>query len=166
MQKTLPSATTLTAIIECVNGHNSQNCRFTETPHLPGPEQERGNRCHAARYSQHPPPKINTHTYQCCGSGMFIPDPNFFHPGSRIRIKEFRYFNQKNCFLALGNMIRVVHSGSGLWFFTHPGSRGQKGTGSRIRDTETVSNRYRCCVSALVSNRIRIQHFTKMRICA
>jgi hypothetical protein len=22
--------------------------------------------------------------YQCCGSGMFIPDPRFFHPGSRI----------------------------------------------------------------------------------
>jgi hypothetical protein len=22
---------------------------------------------------------------QCCGSGMFIPDPNFFHPGSRFR---------------------------------------------------------------------------------
>ncbi len=22
---------------------------------------------------------------QCCGSGMFIPDPTFFHPGSRIR---------------------------------------------------------------------------------
>jgi hypothetical protein len=21
---------------------------------------------------------------QCCGSGMFIPDPNFFHPGSRV----------------------------------------------------------------------------------
>jgi hypothetical protein len=39
---------------------------------------------------------------QCCGSGMFILDPNFFHPGSliegpkdsgsRIRIKEFKYF--------------------------------------------------------------------------
>jgi hypothetical protein len=28
-------------------------------------------------------------------------------------------------------MIRVVHPGSG--FFTHPGSRGQNGTGSRIR---------------------------------
>jgi hypothetical protein len=42
---------------------------------------------------------------QCCGSGMFIPDPGseFFHPGSRIqgqkdfgsririRIKEFKY---------------------------------------------------------------------------
>jgi hypothetical protein len=31
---------------------------------------------------------------QCCGSGMFIPEPNFFHPGSRIsdphkRIKVF-----------------------------------------------------------------------------
>jgi hypothetical protein len=39
---------------------------------------------------------------QCCGFGMFIPEPNFFHPGSRnqffqsrIRIKEFKYFNKK-----------------------------------------------------------------------
>jgi hypothetical protein len=23
-----------------------------------------------------------------------IPDPTFFHPGSRILIKEFKYFNQ------------------------------------------------------------------------
>jgi hypothetical protein len=23
---------------------------------------------------------------KCCGLGMFIPDPKFFHPGSRIRI--------------------------------------------------------------------------------
>ena len=30
-------------------------------------------------------------------------------------------------------MIRVVHPGSG--FFTHPGSRDQKGTGSRVRYT-------------------------------
>ncbi len=82
---------------------------------------------------------------QCCGSGMFIPDPNFFHPRSWIRIfsvldsgsasKNFKYFNIKNCFQALGNMIRVVQSGSGSWFFFHPGSRGQKGTGSRIRNT-------------------------------
>jgi hypothetical protein len=44
-----------------------------------------------------------------------IPDPTFFHPGSRIRRKEFKYFNPKNGFqaLALGNMIRVVHPGSG-----------------------------------------------------
>ncbi len=32
-------------------------------------------------------------------------------------------------------MIRVVHPGSDAWFFTHPGSWGQKGTGSRIRNT-------------------------------
>jgi hypothetical protein len=44
---------------------------------------------------------------QCCGSGMFIPDPvsdffpsripdpNCLHPGSRIRIKEIKYFNPK-----------------------------------------------------------------------
>ncbi len=44
--------------------------------------------------------------FYCCGPGMLIPDPNFFHPGYRIRIKEFKYFNPKNCFQALGNMIR------------------------------------------------------------
>jgi hypothetical protein len=49
---------------------------------------------------------------QCCGSGMFISDPgsdiflsrikdsNFFHPGSWIRIKEFKYFNQTKWFLS------------------------------------------------------------------
>jgi hypothetical protein len=39
-----------------------------------------------------------------------IPDPNFFHPVSRIRIKEFKYINPKNGFEALGNMIRVCSS--------------------------------------------------------
>ncbi len=46
---------------------------------------------------------------QCCGSGMLAQDPGsvFFHPGSkakkitgsqvRFRIKEFKYFNPKNC---------------------------------------------------------------------
>jgi hypothetical protein len=55
----------------------------------------------------------------CCISGMFIPDPNFFHSGSRIPIKEFNYFNPKIFFFAHG-------FGSG--FFTHPdrGSFGQK----------------------------------------
>ncbi len=48
---------------------------------------------------------------KCCGSEMFIPDPgsdffpsrippNCFHPGSRIRIKEFEYFNPKKWFLS------------------------------------------------------------------
>ncbi len=70
-----------------------------------------------------------------------IPDPNFFHPGSQVRIKEFRYFNPKNSFLSyLGNMIRVVHPGSGyrILTFTHPGSGVQKGTGSRIRIRNTA----------------------------
>jgi hypothetical protein len=31
---------------------------------------------------------------------MFIPDPNFFHPKSRIRIKEFKYFKPKKWFLS------------------------------------------------------------------
>jgi hypothetical protein len=48
---------------------------------------------------------------------MFISDPGseFFHPGfrvkkipgSRIRIKELKYFNPQNCLKALGNMIRI-----------------------------------------------------------
>ncbi len=52
--------------------------------------------------------KLRTIFFQCCGSGMFIPDPNYFHPGSdffpsRIRIKEFKYFNPKNLFLSSWN---------------------------------------------------------------
>jgi hypothetical protein len=31
---------------------------------------------------------------------MFIPDPTFFHPGSRIRIKEFKYLIPKKWFLS------------------------------------------------------------------
>jgi hypothetical protein len=60
---------------------------------------------------------------RCCGSGIFIPDPgsnfflsrvadpNFSHPRSRIRIKEFNYFNPKKWFL------------SWILTFYHPGSR-------------------------------------------
>jgi hypothetical protein len=53
---------------------------------------------------------------------------------SRIRFKD-----SKKLFLAHVNMIRVVHPGFGSWVFTHPGSRGKKGTGSRIwiRNTAT-----------------------------
>ncbi len=44
---------------------------------------------------------------------------------------------------ALKNMIRVVHPGSGCWLspIPDPGSRGQKGTQSRIRIRNTVFNR-------------------------
>ncbi len=76
--------------------------------------------------------KLNTGTWrQCCGSGMFIPDPNFFHPGSGS--KNLRILTQK-----------IVSALSDIWsglfipdpdpdFFRHHGSRDQKGTGSRIQ---------------------------------
>ncbi len=66
------------------------------------------------------------------GSDFFpsrIPDPNCLHPGSRILIKEFKYFNPKksNKMVSklLKNMIRVVHPGSRIRMltFSHPGSR-------------------------------------------
>jgi hypothetical protein len=49
-----------------------------------------------------------------------IPDPNCLHPGYRIRIKEFKYFNPKknNGFQALENMIRVVHPESRIRMLT------------------------------------------------
>jgi hypothetical protein len=50
------------------------------------------------------------------------PDPNFFHPGSWIRIKEFKYCNPKKWFLSSYPVL-------------DPESRGQKGTESRIRNT-------------------------------
>jgi hypothetical protein len=43
---------------------------------------------------------VRISSIQCCGSGMFIPDPTFFHPGSRIRTvsipdphQRIKYFN-------------------------------------------------------------------------
>jgi hypothetical protein len=36
----------------------------------------------------------------CCGSGMFIPGPGSDFFPSRIRIKEFNYFNPKKWFLS------------------------------------------------------------------
>jgi hypothetical protein len=61
----------------------------------------------------------------CCGSGMFIPDPgsNFFHPGSWLpsqnipdpesgqATKNLSILTQK-IVSKLGDIIRVVHSGS------------------------------------------------------
>ncbi len=40
-----------------------------------------------------------------------IPDPIFFHPGSQIRFKEFKYFNPKNCFLSsCSSRILIIYS--------------------------------------------------------
>ncbi len=59
-----------------------------------------------------------------------IPDPNCLHPGSRVLIKEFKYFNPKKSkkwFLSSKKycMIWVVHPGSRIRMltFSHPGSR-------------------------------------------
>jgi hypothetical protein len=52
------------------------------------------------------------------GSDFFpsrILDPNCFHLGSRIRIKEFKYWSVLR--------IRDVYPGSRILIFTHPGSR-------------------------------------------
>ena len=73
-----------------------------------------------------------------------IPDPNFFHPGSRIHIKEFKYLNPKNYFLSSWK----YDPGCSFWipdpdldpdFFPIPvpGSRGLKGTRSWIRIRNT-----------------------------
>jgi len=51
---------------------------------------------------------------------FWIPDPGlkkFMIPDSR---KNLSTFNPKNCFKALGNMIRDVHPGSGSWIFFLP----------------------------------------------
>jgi hypothetical protein len=83
---------------------------------------------------------------------MFLPepeylwrDPTFSHPGSRTRIKEFKYFNHKKCFLiskkydpGCSYRIRI------LTFYPSriPDTGGQKGTGSRIRIRNTDINPY------------------------
>jgi hypothetical protein len=74
---------------------------------------------------------------------MIIPDPGaeFFHPDPgfkrfRIRMKEFKYFNQKNGVSALGNMIRDVRPG-----FFHTGSRVKKKHRIQICNTSTSHDR-------------------------
>ncbi len=71
---------------------------------------------------------------------MFIPDPNFsipdpnlFHPGSRIRLKEFKYFNPKKWFLSTHNYDPGFSSRIRI---PDPGFS----PGSRIRIHNTVKN--------------------------
>jgi hypothetical protein len=53
---------------ESSEGPISPSCRETDPPsyHVPASPLHR----------------YRTYKAQCCGSGRFIPDPNFFHPGS------------------------------------------------------------------------------------
>ncbi len=90
--------------------------------------------------------------YQCCGSGMFIPDlgSEFFpsripDPGSKNhRILDpdsypHRILTQKivSRLSEIWSKIIIPDPSPGSWFLPiqDPESRGQKGTGSRIRNT-------------------------------
>jgi hypothetical protein len=86
---------------------------------------------------------------------MFILDPTFFHPGSRIRmvflpgsrirITEFKYFNPKKLFLNSkkydpGCSSRIQDPDPCFLPIPDIGSRGQNGTRSRIRIRNTGFN--------------------------
>jgi hypothetical protein len=85
------------------------------------------------------------------GSDFFpsrIPDPNCSHPGSQIRIKEFKYFNPKKWFISyrkydLGCSSRIPDPDPDFLPIPDPGvKKGQKGTGSRIRIRNTERTFY------------------------
>ncbi len=90
----------------------------------------------------HPIPNPGTHIEGQKYSGSRIPriqskkspDPE---PGSAS--KNLSIVSPKNCFQALGNIIRDVHPGSGSWFLTHPGSRIQRYKRHRIQIHNTDS---------------------------
>ncbi len=79
---------------------------------------------------------------------MFIPDPNFFHPGSRFKkipdpgsdsASKNLSILTPNCSEALGNMIRFVHPGSDPDFLPIPDPGVKKSTGFRIRIRNTAN---------------------------
>ncbi len=65
--------------------------------------------------------------HQCCGPTMFIPDPNFSIPDPGSRVK-------KNPDPGSGSASKNCSSQIPDLDFSHPGSSGQKSTGSWILD--------------------------------
>jgi hypothetical protein len=101
-------------------------------------------------YSSMSTSMFTPHTRPCSvadpGCLSRIPDPTFFHhrselSPSRIRIKEFKYFNPKKWFLSSKKYDPGYSSRIWMLTFTHPGSRiqGSKSTGSQIRIRTTGS---------------------------
>jgi len=76
-----------------------------------------------------------------------LPDQTFFYLRSRIQIFSIpdphqSILTQKNCFLS----SRIYDQGSSsmrILIFTHPGSRALKGTGSRMRPTDSLITKSR-----------------------
>jgi hypothetical protein len=71
---------------------------------------------------------ISGEGYQGCGSEMFIPDPNFFHPEYRIPDPGSKRFLEPGSGFASKNL--------GFLPIPDPRSMGQKGIGSRIPDPQ------------------------------
>jgi hypothetical protein len=78
---------------------------------------------------------------------MFIPDPNLFHPGSRICFKVFKYLNPKKWFLSSRKYAPGCSSRIRILFFYLPGSRGQKGTESATLNFVEVCFDFCVCCS-------------------
>jgi hypothetical protein len=98
--------------------------------------------------------------------GSRIPDPNCLYPGSRILIKEFKYFNpqkSKKGFLSSkkydpGCSSRIPDPDADFLpsRIPDPRSRGQKGTQSRIGSgSATLPVTFTLCTSTLCSNTIK-----------
>ncbi len=83
-------------------------------------------------------PKLNVFR-QFCGSRMFILDPKFFHPGSASKNLSITVYPKKLVLsfgkydLGCSSRIQIL-----IFFPSRAGSKGQKGTGSRIRICSTV----------------------------
>jgi hypothetical protein len=76
--------------------------------------------------------------------GSLIPDPTFFHPGSRIHIEEFKYFNPKKSFLSsrkhdpgCSSRIRIPDPDPDFLPIPDPGVKKATDPGSRIRIRNT-----------------------------
>ncbi len=89
-----------------------------------------------------------------------IPDPNCLHPGSRIRIKQFMYFNPKKTKKMVSKLQKIwsrlfiPDPGSGCRLSTHPGSWKQGSKRHRIPDPDPQH----CCLDS------RYCHFAMFRI--
>jgi hypothetical protein len=112
-----------------------------------GEKREGQQQAPAATSTPLSPPNSNLRytSIQCCRSRMFIPEigyfsipdfsPNFFLPGSRIRIKEFKY--SKPSEMSSGLFI----SDPDPYFLSipDPGAKKAPDPGSRIRIRNTAS---------------------------